>query len=320
MQSTIGYHGDTHPPLPIYFYWVLRHLFAGNATLAGLAVMFITSLAVVPIARTAQAMAGRGAGLAAALLFASSPASLILSGAGIDCVVLLCMALALACVARAALGGAAAWKWSLAAGAVFYVGGLMSFGVISSLVILGSWSLVALWRRHRAWAPFLIEALTLWGLFTAALAACHGLLWAASSGRFDYWKSVATGRWVHLQANQYRTYELWSWANIALYAGYAGVGLVALYLRRAFAALWRADGRDAFLLMSMPFLLTVIFAAFGRAEVQRQFLFGMVVLVLAAAPGLLREDGEPDAPHLLTALALGAANAAFLQVTVLDYW
>jgi len=318
-QAGMGYHADTHPPLAMLVYWVLKHLSFGSPTVTALGVMAISALAIWPLYRLGEALADEELGLAMVVLYISSPMCLILGNAGADSMGITLMAFAAWLLVRSALQGGL--KDAGIAGMLLGLAGMLSFASNAGLVFLGTLGLLLVWRKEKAWAPFLLRSGALWGCFLVGMLAVQGFFWAASGFHFDYAEAIRTARFVHSQANQYRPYELWSWANTALYAGYAGAGLMGLWVLAQARSLFGADTRDLSIPVSAAFVLTMVFAAYGRAEVQRQFLFGLVFLLPAAATALPRgEDGRLLKAGLAFALLMNLATAVLLQVYVLDYW
>jgi hypothetical protein len=198
---------------------------------------------------------------------------------------------------------------------------LCSFASILALPFLGAWGPLLLWRRGRGVREVLVRGCALGAAFFAGLAAPQALCYAASLGAFHYLEALRTARFLHQSANVYRAYALWSRANVALYAAYAGAGLVALWTFAVGRSLFEADNAQPVVQVSAAAVLTLILSAYGRAEVQRQFLFGGVFLLPAAALALPRgAAGRLQAPPLAVALGLNIVNAVLLQIYVLDYW
>jgi 4-amino-4-deoxy-L-arabinose transferase-like glycosyltransferase len=311
-QSGLGFHADTHPPLPLLIYWTLRRAFFGSYWGAALGVMALNAAAVFPWYHLGKRLGGASAGIAAAALFLSSPLTLILGNAGIDSVAFSAVSFGAYCIVAALQDDD--WKRALQGGAFIAVAANCSFAANSSLVFLGTWGLLLAWRARTDFTQFLILSLKVWGLVTAGMLGVHLFFVVLSGGGFSYLGSIRSAQFAHMQANLFRVYELWSWANCLLYGGYAGLGLLTLWLGCLAASLWRADTRDTAVIAGGAFVLTVVLAAFGRAEVQRQFLFGAVALIPAAC--LPARKGW----ILTAAIALNVINAVFLQANVLDYW
>jgi hypothetical protein len=316
VQGTAGPHIDVHPPAAVLLYWLLRTLLFSQPTLVALAIMALSAAAVWPFYRLGRGLGGPDLGLAAAALFLTSPLSLILGNAGIDSVVLSLVALSAWCLWEAVRAGS--WKWAAASGAALGLAILNSFGAISTLVFLGSWGLLLLWRQERGWDDFLKANLALWGVFAVTALLLVGSL---SLGGFDYLKSMASSKAVHMAMNQYRSYSLWSWGNVLLYAAYAGMGLVTLWVLRVGGSLFNADTSDPFTLAGAATVMVLVLSAYGRAEVQREYLFGAVFMLPAAAAALPRgRGGRLQWQALAVALGLNVLSAVLLQICVLDYW
>lgn len=314
-------HGDTHPPGPVLLYWLLTRFLGKNPALVGMAIGFLSSLAVPLIYSVARRHYGsKEAGLAAALLYLSSPLSLILSSAGIDPIVSTVLMLGIYALSRA--HEERPWVWGIWSGLSFFAASFFSFGAPITLMVTGLWSLDTLLRRRGTQG--LVTLLWIWLPLLLTFVACHGLLWAIFAGKFSYFKAVNDAQFIHRSMNQYRTYELWSWSNVLLFAGYTGLGLLAVSVIRSFSSLWRADGSDGLLNASTPFVLTLIFACMGRSEVQREFLFGALFLALPAAAFFLKpaNKGGDSLRSGVLGLALGwnLITAVMLEILVLDYW
>jgi hypothetical protein len=311
-QSGLGFHADTHPPLPLLIYWTLRRAFFDSTWGAALGIMALNAAAVFPWYHLGKRLGGATAGLAAAALYLSSPLNLILGNAGIDSVASSAVGFAAYCIVAALQDDDA--KRAFQGGLFLALAANCSFAANAALVFLGTWGLLLAWRARSDAMQFLLRSLQVWGLVTLGMLAVHGAFFALSGGDFSYMAAVRSAQFAHMQANLFRTYELWSWANCLIYAGYAGLGLLVLWLGCLASSLWNADTRDAAVIAGGAFVLTVVLAAFGRAEIQRQFLFGLVALIPAAC--LPARKGW----ILTAAIALNVINAVFLQANVLDYW
>jgi hypothetical protein len=322
LQQGQGAHGDTHPFGPIVFYSFLMLFLGKHPALIAVAISVLSALSAPLIYHIASRhYHSREAGVAAALVYLSSPISLILSGAGIDSIILLLLVSAFYFLQRG--HEAPHWKWGLWAGAFFFLGSLFSFGVLLCLMFAGLWTLHARLRASRGVSVAMTSTALLWGPLLGAILLGHGLLYGALAGKFSYIQSMNTAQFIHRSMNQYRTYEMWSWANVVLFAGYAGVATLALWFIRMASALGRADKGDGFLLLSLPLILTLIFACMGRAEVQREFLFGILFLALPTAPFFLAKASKGASLRswlLFGLVSLNVINAVVLEITVLDFW
>lgn len=322
-QIAQRWHGDTHPFGPVLLYWLITCFVGMHPAIVAAVMLTLTAFTAPVIYKAAEAHFGRReAGLAAAALYLTTPMSLILSSAGIDAVIALFVALALWAMAKGIENPT--WKWGAATGAFFFLGSLFSFGIMIVLMFAGLWSLDGRLRRAKSAVDALVEVMILWGPLLGAILLCHLLLFGLLGGHFNYLTAMNAARGVHRSVNVYRTYELWSWANVVLYSGYAGVATLAAFLIRAGSSLWRQDSRDGFLIAAIPFIATLIFACMGRAEIQREFLFGVLFLSIPAAGICLRKAGPGeeglDTPLLIALASVNVISTVILEMVVLDYW
>jgi len=330
VQAYLGNHGNTHPFGPIVFYWLLIKLLGHNPGLIAFAYMALTSLTVWPIFKLARSIyQSRGMGLAAAVLYITTPMSLILSGSGIDAVVLLIWAFSLHFLNESVVRQ----KPTLAilAGAIFFLNIMITFGVNITLMFAGLWVLWKALTQSSGFMDWVLRFLKVLLPFGFTILALVLLLYVSLQGQFSFVVVMKTAFFKHRQINDLRYYDLWAWANVMVYIGYAGIPVVCLFLLQTFKRLRSLDWRDAFLTLSLPLILTFVVAAMGRAEVHRMFIFALPFLLIPAVPFL---KGEPlrkkrsgqklssfELDHsLLLALAfLNFAGAAVIEMTVLDF-
>jgi hypothetical protein len=162
------------------------------------------------------------------------------------------------------------------------------------------------------------------GILLGGLLLLHGAYWALLLGHYNYPAGSNGAHFAHRNANFIRTYEVWAWGNVGVYAGYAGVALVGAWMLRAFSVLWNANNDDVALPASLALILFLIFSAMGRGEVEREFLFGGLCLAIPAGRALLSRDAKGNLraswPLLSLAAALNIAAVCVLQVYILDFW
>lgn len=305
VQKAFGYHVDTHPFFPGLAYWLIRKV-AGHSPLAvGLWVAGINALTAPLLALLGWRLTGsRLAALAAGLLWASSPLNAILSSSGADAFAALAVAALLLAFDFALEGEWSAWP----AGLAFLAATLFSYSAILLLLFVFLWA----WRERSggAWALSARVALP-------ALAA-HLLLWIFSAGSVNYLASMSLGLTIHQSMNAVRIYEIWSWLNVFLYCGFAGCGMAVAAIL-AFAG--KAQGRlGSFLSAAWPFLALLVLSALGKAEVQRQFIFGGLFLALAAAALLASLPLQQQFRGCAFLVLLGFAHCAALEILVVDQW
>jgi hypothetical protein len=322
LQGSLGPHGETHSFLPILVYKALRTITLDSPLAVAIILGAVNALIAVPVWRLAQRHFGHpAAGLAAALLLLSSPLSLILSAAGIDAMVALFVALTLERL-DAALRGGGAWACAQA-GLAAFVGSLLSYGFPLVNLFFFPWAWWVLARSRGGWLAGALPAGGRLALYSAVFLGLHGLLYAATGGGFNVLQGLESAGNIHHNINAYRLYSIWSWGNVILYAGYLGVGILAAWVWRLGEALWRGEQDDAWLLLTLPLAATLIFAAMGRGEVQRMFLYAFVFIAPAAAGAFLfARQGRLSLhlPSLWLLACANVANAALLQAAVLDYW
>lgn len=322
LQGSLGPHGETHSFLPILVYKGLRLLTLDDPLRVALVLGGLNALIAVPVWRLAERYFGRAsAGLVAALLLLSSPLSLILSAAGIDALFALLVALSLERLDAAARG--VGWTAVIQAGLAAFAGSLLSYGQPIVNLFFFPWVWWVWAGRRGGW---LVGALPAFGQLTAysvVFLALHLSLYAATAGGFNFLQGMDTAGKIHQVINHFRVYEIWAWGNVILYVGYLGLGLTAAWLWRLAEVLWRGEQTDAWLVLSLALVATLILSAMGRAEVQRMFLYAAAFLAPAAAGVLRFRRAWGAAFHLPGLWLLACANiatAAALQATVLDYW
>jgi hypothetical protein len=239
--------------------------------------------------------------------------------------VLLFMALCTWSLTRSALQGRPAS--AAAAGAWYFLGSLISVGFNIYPVFGGLWVAAMAWRATAGPGRGLLRTAWVFGLAAAVALGLHALLYLASGRHFNYLAVMSQSQHYHHNINLFRVYGLWSWANVLLYMGYAGLGLMAAFAARSFSTLWKMDRSDAFTLLASAFVWLLIFSAMGRAEVERIFIFGGMFLAVPAARWCAVPAAGPALPvqgfsigRLLSLCALNVACMACLQVFVLDFW
>lgn len=307
VQRHFGWHVDTHPFLPCLVYAWMAQAAHGSGLLVGLWVAAVNAATAPLLAATAFRLTRSWtAAVAAGLLWATSPLSSMLSCSGSDAFAALGVAGLLLAWVLVLEGRLQAWV----AGAVLFAASFFSFTVPALPLLLAGWS----WSQGRDLRRTARHLLPL----VLVPVAGHALLWALSGGRVDYIASMRLAIGVHASMNASRPYWAWSWLNVLLYAGYAGTGLVVAALS-AFSSPMGGRG-EGFLRAAWLFLLVLVLAALGRAEVERQFLFGGLLMVLASVSALRGLGQRRQRGLMLLWAALGLAHSAVLAVCTVDFW
>jgi len=320
-------HAGTHGPLPELLYWLLLRLTGGSVVVVTLVYMLLTNLAAWPIFKVTERLTGKsGLGLAAAALWLACPQNLILGNAGFDAALLGLLALSFWYYLQAL--DAQDWRYAAAAGAFFWLAQLAS---MVSLVWPAAFALFALARyaRQGSVAASLPRWLGLWALWLGLPLLLHLLLWAGTSGDFNYAKTCVMNytRYATDAAvfHRSRPSYAWLWGNALVFAGYASVPLLlawGLELKRRFTHLDLAEGftvPGAFLVLGMG--LTVL----GLAEVHRDFIWATFFLLPGAARAMESPKPAPKSPWngvridlLALVVSLAVLNAVILEIWVLD--
>lgn len=328
IQGLQGNHGDTHPFGPIVFYWILKKLLGGHPTLVALSVMLLACLTIIPIFLISEKIFRSTAlGFAAGALYLTTPMSLILSGAGIDAMILLLMALSFYGLVSSTHTNSR--QGSYAAGICLFVATMFSAGSTLFLMFSGLWVLCETLKLSSSFSDWVQKSFRVLLPVLGLLAGLHLLLYLFLGGSFSYRGVMDTALYHHRGMNQRRPYDLWIWANIALYIGFAGVPIVAAWLIQTIRKFQSFGSFDTFSVLSLPLLYTLVFACMGRAEVQREFLYGIFFLVIPAVPLLAASIGQNRPSKLVPKISMGLfitlifynyINAMFLEIKVLDFW
>lgn len=331
LQLAQGNHGDTHPFGPVVLYWLLKKTLASNPTLVALAIMFLSGLTIWPLFLLCTDLFGNAKfGYVAAALYLSSPMSLILSSAGIDSLVLTIMVTSFYFLNKAIKTQSI--KAALIGGGFIFLNSLFTVGATLFLMFCGLWTLWLCQMRASSLLDWFQKTIYVFAVYLAPLFFLHLLLFLCLGGQFDYTQVMETALHAHRGMNSKRAYDLWVWANVALYVGYAGIPLVAAWLVQTLKTAWSGNWRDPFFSLSLPFLFTLVFSCMGRAEVQREFLYGFFFLLIPAVALLASPtkmtpvqkktgwQAVPQIPLALLLVALNFSNAVLLEVTVLDFW
>lgn len=250
----------------------------------------------------------RTRGLLAAALFAIAPA-LGLFTFTIDALIAAGVLWALAFLALGLRenSGRQKYFWLAASGLVGAFSSFISFGALAAAAIIG---IVLLWQRQHFWARlgavvggFVVGWLLLIVLFPMNLPAI-------------FTQAMAAHRFATLQS---RSWSLWVWINIIIFALFAGLPLWWMSLCSAFNAV-REKRVSLATQIGIAALLTMILVSISgnaRGEVERLWLFLIAPLAILAAQwitevpvrkqfyGIIALLGAACLQTLLMATALG---------------
>jgi hypothetical protein len=318
-------HAKTKPPGAVLVFWALKALSAGQPWVVALWVMTLSSLTVVPLFFTARRLLGSDFyGVAAALLYLSSPSSLVLSGATIDPLETLVLGLVMWAFVEGITQDA--WHWILAAGVMLFAAALISTIFAVHLVFLCLVALALGWQRTRS-LPGLVGWLILrLGLLLASALAAYDLFWLWTGREFNYLSVVKVARDIAFLSMQYRPFDFWSWGGMLLYGGYLGLALSGLLAYQALSSLWSVTLRSVLAALAIPLLVGLFLWGYANSEAQRILQFGVLYAALAAASALAPKPptrGGAERPRwaaLVACASLGFLSTILLQALVADFW
>jgi hypothetical protein len=318
-------HARTKPPGAVLFFWGLKYVSGGSPWIVALWIMGLTSLTVVPLFFLAKRVWGAEYfGVAAALLYLSSPSSLILSGANIDPIITFVFAFSL----WAFVEGLIQDRWALIviAGILMFCGTLMTSATVIHLVYLSLCAVVLGWQRTKnimAWFFWVFMRVALL-ILSAGLA--YWIFWLWTGKQFDYLLVVKVASKIHHFIMQFRPFDFWSWGGVLLFSGYLGISMAALLVYEIGHSLWNISVKNTLLVIAVPLMLGLFLWGYVNSECQRIYQFGTLYMVLAAA-GVLAPKVCDDINRvryrwgtLFSCVFLGFLSAIIMQVFVADFW
>jgi methylthioxylose transferase len=269
-------HAAGHPAGAMVLYALLARVWPG---LDGAAVLTvgIGCLGVLPVWGLARDELGEEGGRWSLALWVLCPMTVLYTATSADAVFAVAMAGAVLAAHRGLVRRS--WAWTLAGGALLWVGSMLTYAAVLLLVFLGVRAAGRL-RRDPAWVLG-------WAAATAGtVAGLAGLLWLATG-----YDPVAAVRATHAAyqaapGSAHRPYLPWLVGDPIAFGGMLGVPLFAALVVRAVAVVRQRawTGFDAAVLAC---LLAASSWGFSRGEVERIFLF-LVPLALVPVVRQLR--------------------------------
>jgi methylthioxylose transferase len=260
--ASLPSHAAGHPPGAMVLYALLARMWPGldGAALLTVAIGCLGALPVAALARDELSQDGVRWSLA---LWVLSPMVVLYTATSADAV----FAVALAGSALAAHRGLVrrSWAWTLAGGALLWVGSMLTYAAVLLLVFLLVRAAGRL-RRDPAWV-------LRWAAATAAtVLGLAGLLWLATG--YDPVAAVRATHAVYQAApgSAHRPYLPWLVGDPVAFGGMLGVPLFAALLVRAVVVL-RQGAWTGFDAAVLALLLAASAWGFSRGEVERIFLF-----------------------------------------------
>jgi methylthioxylose transferase len=274
--ASLPSHATGHPAGAMVLYALLARVWPGLHG-AALLTVAIGCLGALPVAALARDELGEDGERWSLALWVLSPMPVLYTATSADAV----FAVALAGAALAAHRGLVrrSWAWTLAGGALLWVGSMLTYAAVLLLVFLlvraAGWL-----RRQPGWV-------LRWAAATAAtVLGLAGLLWLATG-----YDPVAAARATHAAyqaapGSASRPYLPWLLGDPIAFGGMLGIPLFAALVARA-AAVVRQRAWTCFDAAMLACLLAASAWGFSRGEVERIFLF-LVPLALVPVVRQLR--------------------------------
>jgi hypothetical protein len=260
--ASLPSHASGHPAGVMVLYALLGRVWPGLDG-AALGTVAIGCLGVLPVAGLAHDELGEEGSRWALALWVLAPITVLYTATSADAV----FAVALAGAALAAHRGLVrrSWVWTLAGGALLWVGSMLTYAAALLVVFL----LVRAAGRLRSEPGWVLR----WAAATAAtVLGLAGLLWLATG-----YDPVAAVRATHVAyqaapGSAGRPYLLWLVGDPIAFGGMLGIPLFAALAARA-VALARQRAWTSFDAAVLACLLAASSWGFSRGEVERIFLF-----------------------------------------------
>jgi hypothetical protein len=164
-------HGNTHPPGPILFLYLVSKWIGPGLPAAALAAIFVSALTIIPAHLLARRLFGPRVAAIASGLYVVAPSLVLFGATSMDGVDALPLVFSLYAFVRAidARTGLSACVWTLITAAALAVGMLMTFSAVCVGVLLAMYGAASFSgpRRGRVWSVLLLTA----GAFVLAFIA-----------------------------------------------------------------------------------------------------------------------------------------------------
>jgi len=284
VHEYLSMHAKVHPPGPIALLWILSFVAGREALGLSLATIFVGALGVIPMYYWAADVAGKRAGLTAAMMYTLAPTIVLFTATSADILfmpfVLTTLFLFWRAIERGAENRMHAALYAIAAGAAYAACSLLSF----SLMSLGAFfAFVGLWRlmdrRYR------ISVILTAVVMLAGFLLIHGIVhWWSGYDTIAVFN--ACREQFHLdQANLDDvtprfpgwTYKL---LNPACWFYFAGIPVSILFLRKLFS---RDIGSRAMMIVFALTLVALDMLYLARGEGERSAMYIVPFVILPAA-------------------------------------
>ncbi len=315
-------HIKGHPIMPVMFYWVIINFISKSALVAGLIYSFITALGVIPFYYLGKHLTkSAGAGFFAALFYALTPNSLVLSVVGTDGMIAF---LIIVFLALAVIGSDKGSIIKLvSAGIAFGMCTYFNFGVWPLLMFV--FFSVLKWERLGVNREGIAETVK-WVRSVIAvmfgIAAVHFICWHIFGGKYDYIASFNKAKEVSVGMMLTRAYEAWSWINFVHWAQYITAPVLGLFFLRYFRNGSLNPEAARFSIMAVAVVAVQFLGSLGRAETHRMYMYLIAFVIPVAVMPLFhkRREGNDTAMSGQAGIIAGfiLVYSVALQVLVAD--
>ena len=260
--ASLPSHAAGHPAGVMVLYALLARAWPGLDG-AALLTVGIGCLGALPVAGLARDELGQDGGRWSLALWVLCPMTVLYTATSADAVFAVALAGAILAAHRGLLRRS--WAWTLAGGALLWVGSMLTYAAVLLLVFLGVRAGGQV-RRDPAWVLG-------WAAATAGtVGGLAGLLWLTTG-----YDPVAAVRATHAAyqaapGSAHRPYLPWLVGDPIAFGGMLGIPLFAALLARAVAVV-RQRAWTGFDAAVLALLLAASSWGFSRGEVERIFLF-----------------------------------------------
>lgn len=311
-----------HPIMSVLFYWIIIEYISKDPQMSGYIYGLTASLAVIPFYFLVRYMTGlKTAGFVAALFYALTPNSMILSISGTDALVVLFVAFF---VWLAVTGAGRDRQVILVLSGIFFgIGTYFSFGIWHLLMFV--FLMIFRWEVLREKRKIPLELIKWTRNVIAVLlgvVAAHLFFWMFFNGAYNYIDSFNMAKIKSVPHMLNRPYQMWSWLNFIHWSHFISIPVMALFFMRFIKWSNINPAADRFSLAAFAVVAMQFLAALGRAETQRMYMYLIVFVIPAAVLAVLCEkSGEKIELKFSRAAIISALvfiNSVLIEIFITD--
>jgi len=316
VHDHLSLHSRAHPPGPVTILWLLSYVVGRSPGALSVAVMFLGSLAIVPLYFWARDMTGHRAAVTCCLLYMFVPSVALFGATSMDIAFTPFTLAALLFFWRALHRQSI--PYAIAAGGMYALLSLTHF----SLLILGAYFVfVSVWRLRddKLRGAVFVNAVIMFGAFCAvhfAVRAWTGFdvvaCMKACKANIDYDRAEEM-----IHAPRYSMLA-WRFLNPLAWLIYAGVPVTILFFKRLRHP--EAETKALFIILAATAAVLALLYL-GKGEGERSALYVFPFLTLPAAHYLSEasKQARSNAPLLIT-LAFLALQCWVMEALLYTYW